>query len=118
MIDLCGIRKIQNALRRFEETLKAETGLSLNDALCLCALHKGIREPGRLSSELELSPSRLTRILDGLESRGLITRALSNEDRRGIVVTVTDQGNRLIEKYQCAKIEIPEALAFTQTGLV
>ena len=28
MIDLCSIRKIQSALRKFEDELKAETGLS------------------------------------------------------------------------------------------
>lgn len=114
MIDLCSIRKIQTALRRFEETLKAETGLSLNDALCLCSINKGIQEPGLLAREMELSPSRLTRILDVLEGRGLITRKLSDTDRRNISVVMTEKGAELIENYQCAGIEIPEELAFTQ----
>ena len=114
MIDLCSIRKIQTALKKFEETLKAETGLSLNDALCLCSVHKGICEPGALARELELSPSRATRVLDGLEERGLISRKLSYEDRRNISVSVTAKGKKFIEKYQCAGIEIPTELVFTQ----
>lgn len=114
MIDLCSIRKIQTALRKFEETLKEETGLSLNDALCLCSIGKDIHEPGALSKQLELSPSRLTRILDTLEKRGYISRRISDTDRRNIWVNLTDKGKSIIEDYQCADIRIPDELAFTQ----
>ena len=116
MIDLCAIRKIQTALRKFEEALKAETGLSLNDAMCLCALGKGIHEPGMLARQLELSPSRLTRVLDALETRKLVSRTLSDDDRRSITVLLTRQGETFIEKYKCSEIELPEELAFTQNG--
>lgn len=114
MIDLCSIRKIQSAFRQFEETLHAETGLSLNDAITLCSVSKGIREPGMLARELDLSPSRLTRILDALETRGLITRSLSPSDRRSLTVSLTDTGAKLVKKYKCTKIEIPQELLFTQ----
>ena len=52
MIDLCAIRRLQTALRTFEEELKAKTGLSFNDALLLCAVNKGIREPRALAREI------------------------------------------------------------------
>jgi DNA-binding MarR family transcriptional regulator len=114
MIDLCSIRKIQRALRRFEETLEGETGLTLNEAMCLCATSKGMNEPGHLARELDLSPSRLSRVLEALEGKKLIARKISESDRRGITVTLTRTGKSAIEKYRCADIEIPEELAFTQ----
>jgi len=114
MIDLCSIRKIQSALKRFEETLKAETGLSLNDALCLCSISKGIQEPGLLARELELSPSRLTRILDALEDRKFIQRKLSDADRRSISVLLTRQGEKIVNTYKCTGLEVPDELLFTQ----
>lgn len=114
MIDLCSVRKIQTALRRFEVQLKTTTGLTLNDALCLCSISKGIREPGALSRELELSPSRLTRILDALEGRGMIERKTSDEDRRNVTVELTPEGIRLIQSYQCSELELPPELVFTQ----
>ena len=43
MIDLCAIRRLQTALRTFEEELKAKTGLSFNDALLLCAVNVELR---------------------------------------------------------------------------
>ena len=40
----------------------------------------------------------ITRMLDKLEARGLIARARSAEDRRSVLVTVTDKGLELVTK--------------------
>lgn len=114
MIDLCAIRKIQTALRQFEDQLRVETGLSLNDALCLCAIDKGINEPGQIAREMELSPSRLTRILDALEGRNLVERRIADGDRRNISVRLTYSGREMLGKYHCSGIELPEALVFAR----
>lgn len=114
MIDLCAIRKLQTSLRAFEKHLKEETGLSFNDALLLCAVRKGIAEPGLLAKELELSPSRLTRILDSLEKRDLTRRELSPLDRRSMLVTLTTKGKQMVEQYSCSGITLPADLEFTQ----
>ena len=114
MLDLCAIRRLQTSLRTFEEELKRQTGLSFNDALLLCAVNKGIQEPGALAKELELSPSRLTRILDSLEGRSLIKRSLSSADRRSLTVSLTEQGTAMVQTYSCSEICLPEDLAVTQ----
>ncbi len=114
MIDLCAIRKLQTSLRNFEDQLKAETGLSFNDALLLCAVNKGIGEPSALAKELELSPSRLTRVLDSLESRNLVERTLSIMDRRSLTVALTVKGSEVVKTYSCSELNLPEELQFTQ----
>jgi DNA-binding MarR family transcriptional regulator len=114
MIDLCAIRKLQTSLRNFEVKLKEQTGLSFNDALLLCAVNKGIFEPSALAKELELSPSRLTRILDSLEARALIKRTLSSMDRRSLTVSLTETGREMVKTYSCSELHIPEELLFTQ----
>lgn len=114
MIDLCAIRKLQTSLRNFEDQLKEQTGLSFNDALLLCGVNKGIFEPSALAKELELSPSRLTRILDSLENRGLVKRTLSSMDRRSLTVSLTETGREMIKTYTCSGLHIPEELLFTQ----
>lgn len=116
MIDLCAIRKLQTSLRNFEEQLKEQTGMSFNDALLLCAVNKGIRGPGTLAKELELSPSRLTRILDSLEGRDLIKRTLSSADRRSLTVSLTEIGQEMVKTYSCSELHIPEELLFTQAA--
>jgi len=117
MIDLCAIRKLQTSLRNFEEQLKEQTGMSFNDALLVCAVNKGIVEPSALAKELELSPSRLTRILDSLEARALIKRTLSSSDRRSLAVSLTETGKEMVKTYSCSDLPIPEELLFTQNTL-
>ena len=116
MIDLCSIRRIQTSLRRFEQILRESTGLTLNEAFCLCVLKKEVHEPGLIARELELSSSRLSRVLDSLEGKGLIIRTISSKDRRNISVSLTKTGMKVIEKYQRSSIELPDELQFTQTG--
>ncbi|MGH0054310.1 MAG: MarR family winged helix-turn-helix transcriptional regulator [Sphaerochaetaceae bacterium] len=116
MIDLCAIRKLQTSLRSFEEQLRQQTGLSFNDALLLCAVNKGVCEPSALAKELELSPSRLTRILDSLEKRKLVERTLSILDRRSLTVALTDAGREMVQTYSCSEISLPNELEFTQTS--
>jgi DNA-binding MarR family transcriptional regulator len=114
MLDLCAIRRLQSALRSFEEQLKDETGLSFNDALLLCAVEKGITEPSALAKELNLSPSRLTRVIDSLEKRSLVQRTLSITDRRSLIISLTKAGAELVQAYKCCELRLPEELAFTQ----
>ena len=107
MYDLCDIRQIMVDLRHFEDSLKKETNLSLNEALCLCQTGKGTKEPGMLAKELELSPSRLSRIVEALEQRGFVERAMSENDRRGVSLHLTPQGQTIVEQLHCTQIEIP-----------
>jgi len=50
-----------------------------------------------LAERLRLSPSGLTRRLDGLVSGGLVERASSTADRRVMMAQLTRKGRRLIE---------------------
>jgi DNA-binding MarR family transcriptional regulator len=110
MIDLCAIRKLQIALREFEQELKNRTGLSLNEAMALCAIKNGATEPKALASRMELSPSRMTRVLDGLEARKFITRGSMPGDRRGVRVSMTRSGADIVAAYCCCDMELPPLL--------
>ena len=46
-----------------------------------------------------LALSTLTRLLDGLEARGYITRAVNRDDRRSFVVSITDAGQAVVQVY-------------------
>jgi DNA-binding MarR family transcriptional regulator len=51
-----------------------------------------------LSSHLGVVPSRLVVLLDELETKGLVTRERSAEDRRSQQLQLTPKGSRLLEK--------------------
>ena len=45
-----------------------------------------------LAAATALSPSRITRVVDDLQSRGLVTKRRSADDARGKVASLTPQG--------------------------
>ena len=48
--------------------------------------------PGVLTEQLHVVPGRMTDILNSLESKGFIKRQKSDEDRRRVVVRITESG--------------------------
>jgi DNA-binding MarR family transcriptional regulator len=49
-----------------------------------------------LASEAGIAPSTASRILDALERRDVVRRTRSPEDRRGVVVSLTDAGREAL----------------------
>jgi DNA-binding MarR family transcriptional regulator len=73
----------------------AEHDLTLGDYQVLVFLSEADERSMRmcdLADRLQLSPSGLTRRLDGLVKAGLVTRQPSIEDRRVMKAMLTDQG--------------------------
>ena len=85
-------RRIHNALK---ETL-VEYGLTPEDwhVLSRLRLRKERRgsSPGALARDLELSSGAMTSRLDRLEELGLIRRLRDPDDRRGVMVELTEHG--------------------------
>jgi DNA-binding MarR family transcriptional regulator len=49
-----------------------------------------------LADQAGIAPSTATRILDALERRAIVHRTRSAEDRRGVTVSLTEQGRRAL----------------------
>ena len=61
--------------------------------------------PTRLGKGLMLSSAGVTSRLDRLERRGLVTRLPDPDDRRGVIVELTDRGLELVDAAVAANIE-------------
>jgi MarR family transcriptional repressor of emrRAB len=58
----------------------------------------GVAHPGDLCSRAAQSPANMSRICDALVGRDLITRVLSDQDRRRMVLRITEQGEELVRE--------------------
>jgi DNA-binding MarR family transcriptional regulator len=81
--------------RALSAELVAEHGLTINDYEALLLLSKA--DDGRmrrvdLAEGLLLTASGITRLLDGLESAGLVERAACAADRRVVYAVLTEDG--------------------------
>lgn len=70
--------------------------LTLNRLKCLRALQGGSKPAGTLARELGIAAASLTRVLERLESHRLIDRCIDPDDRRRVLVSITQGGRDLL----------------------
>jgi DNA-binding MarR family transcriptional regulator len=100
-------------VRELNAELLHDHGLTINDyeALLLLANADGGRlRRTDLSRSLQLTPSGVTRLLDGLESAGLVCKASCQGDRRVTYAVLTDAGRAKLGVASCSHIAAIEAL--------
>jgi DNA-binding MarR family transcriptional regulator len=99
------LRGHATATRLLAGQLQSDHGLSINDyeALVLLAEADGGRlRRVDLARRLGLTPSGVTRLLEGLERAELVTRAECSEDLRVTYAELTEAGRARLEQAMCA----------------
>ncbi|MDR0508225.1 MAG: MarR family winged helix-turn-helix transcriptional regulator [Candidatus Methanoplasma sp.] len=61
--------------------------------------------PGHISDSAGVSSARIATALNSLEEKGLITREIDSEDRRKIIVRLTQKGAERVEEEEKKKLE-------------
>lgn len=90
---LQALRRIMRSMDIASRQLIGERGLTTPQLLCLQRLQEqGAMTSGMLAQAVALSPATVTGILDRLELRGLVTRERRPEDKRRVLVNVTEDG--------------------------
>jgi DNA-binding MarR family transcriptional regulator len=89
------IRIVISLPRLLETDILRSTGLTSNEYITLMSLSEAPNRELRmaeLANAAALSPSRITRLVDDLQSRGFVARQPSSSDGRGNVAILTTQG--------------------------
>lgn len=100
-------------MREIEARLLTEHGLSANDFETL--LHLSHAEGGEmrridLAERLRLTPSGVTRLLDGLEKSGLTDRRDCPSDARVTYAVITDAGRETLKQAACTHAATCDAI--------
>lgn len=99
--------------RLLSSSLQAEHGLTINDYEALYVLaHAEGRRMRRvdLAQRLVLTPSGVTRLLEGLERAGLVERAACPSDLRVTYAQLTESGAAKLEAASCAHVRSVRAV--------
>jgi DNA-binding MarR family transcriptional regulator len=81
------------------EALFADQELTFSQWTTLVALHDGrITTAGELAHNICHDAGSLTRLIDQMEKRGLVTRQRSEADRRVVTLGLTARGRALVEQ--------------------
>ena len=77
--------------------------LTLTQLSVLRELRDGPQTAGRLGAAVGLSPTSVTRLVDRLEKRGLVSRRRESDDRRYVEVRLEAAGERLLGQLKVIK---------------
>jgi DNA-binding MarR family transcriptional regulator len=89
---------LAQAVRRARGATGGEGSLTLSQYGLLQALSgRPAARVRDLADEAGIAPSTATRILDALERRAIVRRTRSAEDRRGVTVSLTDEGRQALD---------------------
>ena len=95
------LARLGQHLANREEAVFAEFGLNRGEVGVLAALRSAgpphRLSPGRIGRGLMLSSAGVTSRLDRLERRGLVARQPDPDDRRGVIVELTERGMDLVD---------------------
>jgi DNA-binding MarR family transcriptional regulator len=101
------LRAHASTTRLLSAELQEDHGLTINDYEALLVLSRA--EDGRmkrvgLARNLMLTPSGITRLLEGLEDAGLVERASCATDLRVTYAQLTDAGREKLETASCGHV--------------
>ena len=66
--------------------------------------------PGEIGSEMCVSSARIATALNSLEKKGLITRQIDPNDRRKILVCITQKGKELAKRHKNGIINVVKSI--------
>jgi len=94
---LTALRQIIRAIDLQSKNLERKYGLTIPQLVVLKEINRGGElTVGEIARKVNLSQATVTSILDRLEGRGLATRSRSFEDKRRVMVRMTERGNGML----------------------
>jgi DNA-binding MarR family transcriptional regulator len=81
-------------------------GVTYAHLRALMVLRDGERPAGALAEAANCNPASTTAMLDHLEAAGVIDRRRDTKDRRVCLVSLTDEGRRLVEEKRACSQKI------------
>ena len=96
---LLSLRQIIRAMDLRSRQLEKSLGLTVPQLVILKEVAASSNAPiGSIARQISLSQATVTTIVDRLEQRGLVERNRANDDRRKVLVTITDRGADLVDR--------------------
>jgi DNA-binding MarR family transcriptional regulator len=93
------VMRWQDATQDFDEAVGKRLDLNAAERRCLSFLYTGPQPAGAIAGATALTPAAVTSLIDRLEARGYVARTRSTEDRRKVMVKMTDKAREATGRY-------------------
>jgi len=99
MEQICKLKDIYKALYNFEKLFQDKNGITINEGMVLCCLKDNKpRSANELCDFIGLSHSRVSRVINTIEAKGLIIREMGSTDKRQMIFTLSDSGKKKVKE--------------------
>lgn len=99
MEEICRLKDIYKALYLFEKEFSEKNGITINEGMVLCCLKDGKpKAANELCDFIGLSNSRVSRVINTVENKGLIVRQMGTNDKRQMIFTLSDTGKEKVRE--------------------
>jgi DNA-binding MarR family transcriptional regulator len=104
---IADFRAAMNAVKCASSERLVRMGISMAQLHILYTLERSGEMPmSRLADVLQVSLSNATGLIDRIEERGFVERTRVPEDRRVVLIRVTDAGRRMLEEVDAISTEL------------
>ena len=107
---ICVMRELLTALSYLEKELTDSHGVTLNEAMVLCALGNEHVTASDIANRTGMLPSHTSKVIGALERERLVERQLGKQDKRKIYLSLTKEGKSRLERIKVHKFDIPDLL--------
>ena len=93
------VMRWQDATQAYDEAVGERLELNAAERRTLSFLFPGPQPAGAIAAAVSLTPAAVTALIDRLEARGFLKRERSAEDRRKVMVDVTEKARAATARY-------------------
>lgn len=112
MEPICKLKDVYKALYNFEKEFAEKNGITINEGMILCCMKDGNpRSANDLCEFVGLSNSRVSRVINTVETKGYISRQMGITDKRQMIFSLTDLGSEKIKQM------LSQNMSFSELGL-
>lgn len=104
------MRELMKALSDFESQLMENHGVTLNEAIALCAIGDECVAASVISERTGLRPSHTSKVISSLESKKHVIRKLGKQDKRQMYLSLSASGKECLAKIRVHVFDIPPML--------
>ena len=99
---VAGLRALDLSIERLRAAFSHRYRITINDSLVISHLSAAGRRlrPSELAARLDVTSGTLTPMLDRLEAASFVVREPNPDDRRSVIVVLTDAGNAALGDYR------------------
>lgn len=109
---ICKLKDIYKALYDFEKKFAEANEITINEGMLLCCLKDGKpKSANELCEFVGLSNSRVSRVINTVESKGYIKREMGTIDKRQMIFTLTDSGKKKTKEMQAKDFDFSELVS-------